>query len=261
MSLRPYVHAEADLVTADRGDRLPLAPRDHHHLTRVLRLTDGAAVEVADGHGRSAPAVLVSDGLRLEGAPVHAPRREPVLGLAQALPKGRKLDEVIRVATELGVDRLVPLAAERSLVRLDGQRAARAAERWRAVARAAAEQCRRADLPTLHPLVPSTDLPVVAEVPAGGVLVVAHPDGPALPDVVAGWRAPPSVTVAIGPEGGFSAAEIRALVDGGATLVGLGPRVLRTEHAGAAALAVLAALLGRWAAQPVRPARRAGHAP
>jgi 16S rRNA (uracil1498-N3)-methyltransferase len=261
VSLRPYVHVEVDLTSASRGDLLPLTARDRHHLTRVLRLSDGAAVEVADGAGGSAAAALAGDGLRLVSDPVHVPRAVPLLTLAQGLPKARKLDAVIRVATELGVDRIVPVAADRSVVRLDGDRAAKAAERWHAVARAAAEQSRSPHLPEVGPLVATAELPRCVGLPSAGELAVAHPDGPPLPDVAAAWAARPSVTVAIGPEGGFSDDEVRSLLDDGGTLVGLGPTILRTEHAGAAALSVLAAMLGRWTAQPVRSARRTEHAP
>jgi 16S rRNA (uracil1498-N3)-methyltransferase len=261
VSLRPYVHLEVALAAASRGSLLPLSERDRHHLARVLRLSDGAAVEVADGAGGSAPAVLAGDGLRLEGDPVHVAAPTPHLTLAQALPKARKLDEVIRVATELGVDRVVPVAAARSIVRLDGDRAAKAGARWRAVARAAAEQSRRPRVPEVHAVVATAELPTIAGRSSQAALVVAHPDGPPLPDVVAGWRSRHRVTVAVGPEGGFADEEVRCLLDAGATLAGLGPTILRTEHAGAAALAVVAALLGRWAAQPVRPACRTEHAP
>lgn len=247
MSATPFVHVAADLAAAGPGDAVPLGEDEAHHLTRVLRLRTGAEVEVADGRGRQAVGVLDAGVVVLTAAPVATPRPRPELVLAQALPKGRKLDEVVRLATELGVDRVVPVVAARSVVTLTGQRAERAAERWRAVGRAAAEQARRPFLPQLAAPVDVAALPVAAAVTDGGRLLVAVPGAMPLPDLVApSWRECRRVTVAIGPEGGFTADEVAALVAAGAQAVGLGPTVLRTEHAGAAALAVLAALLGRW---------------
>jgi 16S rRNA (uracil1498-N3)-methyltransferase len=247
MSATPFVHVTADLADAARGVAIDLAPDEVHHLSRVLRLRPGAEVEVADGRGRRALAVLDTGQVVLTADPVALPRPRPALALAQALPKGRKLDEVVRLATELGVDRVVPFGAARSVVTLTGERAERAVERWRAVGRAAAEQARRPFLPQVDPPVDVAALPAVAGVAKGALLLVAAPGAAALPDlVVPSWSERGSVTVAIGPEGGFTADEVAALIAAGAQPVGLGPAVLRTEHAGGAALAVLAALLGRW---------------
>jgi 16S rRNA (uracil1498-N3)-methyltransferase len=260
VSLRPYVHVDASLGERCAGDRVPLSDAERHHLGRVLRLTDGARVEVADGTGWSAPATLTGEELALTADPEAAPPPRPALALAQALPKARKLDEVVRTATELGVDRLWPLATSRSVVRLDAARTARAVERWEAVVRAAAEQARRPSRPHVHPPIGLEDLPGAAAVPAGGVLLVAHPGAASLAGVLtAAWRDAPVVAVAVGPEGGFTADEVAQLVGAGALAVGLGPTVLRTEHAGAAALAVLAGGLGRWDTHAVRSARRPLH--
>ncbi len=126
MSATPFVHVAADLAAAGPGDAVPLGEDEAHHLTRVLRLRTGAEVEVADGRGRQAVGVLDAGVVVLTAAPVATPRPRPELVLAQALPKGRKLDEVVRLATELGVDRVVPVVAARSVVTLTGERAERA---------------------------------------------------------------------------------------------------------------------------------------
>jgi 16S rRNA (uracil1498-N3)-methyltransferase len=246
VSLTPYVHLDAPLADVGPDGAVPLTPPEHHHLTRVLRLRDGAPVEVADGAGSAAPAVLAGDAVRLTGPPVHRPPRRPHLIVAQALGKGRKLDEVVRVVTELGVDEVVPVAAERSVTRLDQRKAASALERWRAVARAASEQARRPTRPRITAPVGTDELAA-----RDGVLLLAHPGGTPLPVVVADLAdrdqdEVAAVTVAVGPEGGFSDAEVAACLAAGARSVGLGPTVLRTEHAAAAACAVLAAGLGRW---------------
>jgi 16S rRNA (uracil1498-N3)-methyltransferase len=247
MSTTPFLHVSADLAAAAGGDPVALRDQEAHHLTRVLRLRPGAEVEVADGRGRQAVAVLGAGQVVLTADPVLTPRPRPALVLAQALPKGRKLDEVLRLATELGVDRVVPVATARSVVTLSGDRAERAVGRWRAVGRAAAEQARRPFLPQVALPVDLAALPAVAAVADHGLLLVAAPGAAPLPELVEpAWREYQTVTVAIGPEGGFTADEVATLLRAGAETVGLGPTVLRTEHAGGAALAVLAALLGRW---------------
>jgi 16S rRNA (uracil1498-N3)-methyltransferase len=247
VSLAPYVHVSAPLRDVLPGAEVPLDADAAHHLAKVLRLRPGAALVVADGAGHEAPAHLGDGVVVLESDPHHLPATSPRLTVAQALPKARKLDEVIRQVTELGVDRVVPVAAERSIVRLDGERAERAATRWRAVARAAAEQARRSHLPAVSPVTSTSDL--VATLAPGDRLLVAHVGArrslaAAVADAVADGSG--GIVVAVGPEGGWSDAEVAALRSEGGEVVGLGPSVLRTEHAAAAAVAVAAAVAGRW---------------
>lgn len=247
MSLLPYVHLDADLAGAGAGATVPVDPAARHHLTRVLRLRDGAALEVSDGRGSAALARLDGDGVVLTADAATAPLPHPTLSVLQGLPRSRKLDEVVRQVTELGADRVVPVAAERSVTRLEGDRADRAVERWQAVARAAAEQSRRPWRPEVTDVVSVGR--VTAALPVGTRVLVAHVGAPVpLPDVIGSLtaRATPHLAIAVGPEGGWSDSEVTALVDAGADVVGLGPTVLRTEHAAAAALAVIAALAGRW---------------
>lgn len=247
MSLLPYVHLDADLAGAEVGAVVPVDPEARHHLTRVLRLRDGAALEVSDGRGSAARARLDGDRVVLTADATTSPVPRPTLTVLQGLPRSRKLDEVVRQVTELGADRIVPVAAERSVTRLDGDRADRAVERWQAVARAAAEQSRRPWRPEVTDVLPVGR--VAAALPAGTRVLIAHVGAPVpLPDVIGALTADATahVAIAVGPEGGWSDHEVTAFVDAGAAVVGLGPTVLRTEHAAAAALAALAALSGRW---------------
>lgn len=241
MSLVPYVHVATSLQDGVAGDEVALTENERHHLRRVLRLPDGAEVEVADGVGHHAAARLRTDVLLLTGAATSRPLARPELWVAQALPKGRKLDEVVRQTTELGVDGIVVVAAQHSVTRVDPTKLPRLHQRWEGVARAACEQARRPRRPQVVGPVSSAQL---GEEP--GTLVVAHPGGAALPTVLGGDRGAERVTLAIGPEGGWSDAEVAAWQDAGVVLAGLGPTVLRTEHAAAAALAVAAATYGRW---------------
>lgn len=241
MSITPFVHLDAPLDRATSGTVCELSAPERSHLERVLRLGPGAVVEVADGVGWSAAGVLADGGVRLTGDARLTPEPTPRLVLAQGLPKGRKLDEVLRQATELGVDEVRVLTTARSVPRLEGDRGAKARTRWEAVVRAASEQARR-------PRRPRVTGPLSLERGAGGdeVVLVAHPGAPGLPSVVPELGGVPALVLAVGPEGGFTDDEVAEAVTSGALAVGIGRTVLRTEHAGAAGLAVLSAAVGRW---------------
>ena len=137
---------------------------DGHHLARVLRLRAGETVTAADGSGVWRPyrvAEVAAAGVQLEAAGdiQQEPAPSPRLAVAFALTKGDKPELVVQKLTELGVDRIVPVLAERSVSRPDPDRAAAAAERWRRIAREAARQCRRATLPAIEALAPSPPCP------------------------------------------------------------------------------------------------------
>lgn len=204
-------------------DRPVLDDADRHHLGRVLRLRPGDPLTVADGVGRWRPCRF---GPELEpvGPVVSVPPPEPELTVAFAPTKGDRPEWAVQKLTELGVDHVVVLACERSVVRWDGDRAVRHLERLGAVAREAAMQCRRSRLPTLTGPVPVAELL--------GAEGVARADGGGDPPTL------DRPVVLVGPEGGWSEAERAVPV----ATVGLGPHVLRTETAAVAAGAVLAAL-------------------
>lgn len=243
MSLVPFVHVDTSLGGAAAGDEVPLDDTDRHHLTRVLRLPVGAQVELADGTGVLAHGQLTDGAVRLTATPAAtAEPARPTLTVVQALPKGRKLDEVVRQVTELGVDRIETVAADRSVARLDGARADKAVARWRSVARAACEQSRRPVRPAVGGPLPVAQLPR----PARALLVTDPTADTALHLAVGDLGDVDEVAVAVGPEGGWTDDELATLTAAGATAVRLGPHVLRTEHAAAAALAIVASALGRW---------------
>jgi 16S rRNA (uracil1498-N3)-methyltransferase len=149
--------------------------------------------------------------------------------VAFALTKGEKPELVVQKLTELGVDRIIPVRSERSVIRLDASRAEAAGERWRRIAREAARQCRRARLPAVEELRP---LAALAGHPA--VVVAERGGGPA-----AALGSPPGgeVLLVVGPEGGLTGAELEPLAPW--ARLGLGPHVLRAETAALAAAAVL----------------------
>lgn len=200
-----------------------LGDDDRHHLRRVLRARPGDELTIADGRGRWRTARL-GDEPEPTGPVLEVPARVPVITIAFALVKGDKPELVVQKLTELGVDRIVPLRAERSVVRWDDAKAATAVERLRAVARSAAMQCRRPRLP---------EVGAVCEVAA-----LAGTDGAAMADRTGAAPSLLHPTILVGPEGGWSEEE-RGL---GAPAVGLGELVLRAETAAITAGAMLAAL-------------------
>lgn len=196
---------------------------DRHHLERARRLRSGDALSVTDGEGRWRWCRFGST-LVVDGPVVVDPAPNPPVTVAFALVKGERPELVVQKLTEVGVDRIVPFLAERSVVRWDGARATRHHERLVRVAREATMQCRRSWLPVVDEV---TTFEVVAELPGA---VAAERDG-----------GPPSLdrpTVLVGPEGGWSREERRRLP----ASVGFGPTVLRAETAAIVAGATLAGL-------------------
>ncbi len=232
---------------------LPLAPGAHvelpdeaaHHAIKVLRLTAGDVVSLFDGRGGEWLGRLGRAGktvtVQLEGFE-DADREAPLaVTLVQGLPAADKMDWIIQKGVELGVAAFRPVAARRSVIRLSGERMARRVAHWQAVAIAACEQCGRNRVPEVAALV---DLPQFLGEPAAQNelrLVLAPGAGLRLAELP---RPAGPVALLIGPEGGFEEGELAAAKFAGFQAVALGPRVLRTETAGLAALAALMALWG-----------------
>lgn len=226
------------------GDEVRLPDDVDHHVRTVRRLGPGDAVELADGAGVTAAAQLTHDAAVLAAAPTTVPELLPRLHLIQALPKGRAMEEVVRAATELGVATIMPVATDRAVRELAGDRADKVLDRWRRIVRAACEQSRRPRLPAIAPVrdVDAVIAGLDGEL-ATAPLVAAHVGASVslravLADLGDAGGAPVAdVVLAVGPEGGFSEREA-ALLAGRGALASLGPSVLRTEHAGLALLAM-----------------------
>ena len=209
----------------DDLDAPVLSDDDHRHLTRVLRLPADTVVTVSNGRGKwRACRLQVQPSLSVVSDVLVDPEPAPPVTVAFALVKGERPELVVQTLTEVGVDRIVPLVAERSVVRWDADKAARHVDRWRTIARQAGMQCRRTWLPEVSPVAAFEDvaaLPGAVRADAGG--------------------APPTLdrtVVLVGPEGGWSPLEARAPLP----TVGLGPHVLRAETAAITAGAIFAAL-------------------
>ena len=226
------------------GSTVELPEAVAHHL-HVVRLQPGAALTLFNGEGGQYRATLVETGKRRATAvidgheAIDAEAPYPVT-LAQGLPEGSKMDWIIEKAVELGVAAIQPLAAARSVVRLSGERLEKRQAHWHGVIVAASEQCGRNRLAQLLPM---TDVQPWLAANAGTTRILLSPRAT---ESLAGWaraNAPQAVTLLIGPEGGLTPHEEDAAVAAGALSLSMGPRVLRTETAGLAALAVLA---GAW---------------
>ena len=242
--------AVAHTYTDRLDDAIRIEGDDGHHLQRVRRLEPGERVTAADGYGRWRSYVIAAarEGvldLRAVSELEHEPVLEPGLTVAPSLTKGDRPELVVQKLTELGVDRVVVVEAARSVVHWDDRRAANAMQRLARVAREAGAQSRRARLPVLEGPVAPAD---IADHPG---LVVADPagvaaDALALPPAVPGSRA--EWLVAVGPEGGFTDAELDRYA--AAPRLAVGPFVLRAETAAIAAAAALAGRRARGVPEP-----------
>lgn len=219
----------------------------------VLRLQPGDSVVLFNGEGGEYSAELVEVERRAVQVRIREFRPIEVetpyqLTLAQGIAGGDKMDWLIEKAVELGASCFVPLTTTRSVVRLAGERAQRRHAHWQGIVRAACEQCGRNRLPEVMPVreIATWLGALPREAGEGELRFLLSPRASihfsALPATPPQGR----VTMLVGPEGGFSAAEEAAATDYGFTAVGLGPRVLRTETAGIAVLAALAARWGGW---------------
>ena len=239
------VHLVGSLAGVRPGVEVEVTGDEAHHAVAVRRLRVGERVVLTDGAGTSATGEVTATGKRAFSVTVTEvatpPEPMPAVTVVQALPKGERGELAVEVLTEIGVARIVPWAASRSVAVWRGERAAKSLARWRATAREAAKQSRRSWFPEVTELA-GTD--AVAElVREADLAVVLHEDATApLPPVGDAAR----LLVVVGPEGGLTDEEVATFVDAGATSVRLGPEVLRTSTAGLAAVAALLSATPRW---------------
>lgn len=226
-----------------------------HHLARVLRLGPGELVVVADGNGReytvrlervadTATGTVVREGVSAVESPL-------AVTLVQGIPKGDKMEQIVRAATELGLHALQPVVTARTVVRLPPSRWRERAGRWQRVAKEAAKQCGRAVVPEVRAPRALADWLAACSADAAGLrLCLWEGAAPPLGDVLARLAATPAaVEVLVGPEGGLAREEVDAARERGFAPAGLGPRILRTETAGPAAVAILQFRFGDLAAR------------
>lgn len=237
------IHVDMPLAS---GQALTLPTQAGEHVARVLRLEVGAPVVLFSGEdGMEFDATLASVGKREVVANVGMGRavhnESPLaLTLVQGVARGEKMDLIVQKATELGVARIVPILTERSEVKLDAARGEKRLLHWRAVAASACEQSGRARVPQVDAAVPMATWLAALE-DDGATRLALLPEGTRRPGELA-LDGP--ALLAIGPEGGFGERDRAALAAHGFTGLRLGPRILRTETAGLAAIAALQALYG-----------------
>jgi 16S rRNA (uracil1498-N3)-methyltransferase len=239
------IRLHADLPLAVGADFV-LPPEAAEHATRVLRLPAGAPLVLFNGDGCDYAATIAAidkRAVRVQVTACHPVRNESPLPLllAQGIARGDKMDLIVQKATELGVAGIVPLLTERSEVRLDAARAARRVEHWQAVATSACEQSGRARIPRVLPIQPLGAW--LGDLAHDGALRLALL--PQAAGTIGELRfGTAGGVLLVGPEGGLGEADTRVLAQHGFQGLQLGPRILRTETAGLAALAALQACHG-----------------
>ena len=245
------------------SERIVLTGAEGRHATTVRRLAPGERVDLTDGAGLLAECVVVAARPGELDLTVLARRSEPEpsrrVVVVQAILKGDRGELAVELMTEVGVDAIVPWAAERCVARWRPDRADRALSRWRSTAREAAKQSRRLRFPELAEqaqtaqvvdLVTAADLavlldPAAADSLATVLLPLCGEEPQRLPDALPS-RSCHDVVLIVGPEGGISQAESAALIAAGAAPARLGPSVLRGSTAGAVAGALVLSRCGRW---------------
>jgi 16S rRNA (uracil1498-N3)-methyltransferase len=221
-----------------------LSAEEAHHLMHVLRLRFGDEISVFDGSGREYRARI--ERISRDGAQLHlleeisaAPEPAVRLTLAQAVLKGDRMDDVVRDATMMGAIAIEPVVSERTIVRASSLRDGRAADRWRRIAIASAKQCRRAVLPAIGE---GTELSewILQDDAERRLMLVEPSAGVDTQPVSAVAASPPSTaSLLVGPEGGWSPAEIESALQAGFVPITLGRRTLRADAVPIVAIAVL----------------------
>ena len=221
-----------------------------HHVIHVLRLQAGAPLTLFDGRGSEYPALIKridKSGLTLTvSSPREVSRESPLqVMLAQGVSSGERMDYTVQKCVELGVTAIQPLITQRSVVRLNGERAEKRVAHWQAIAASACEQCGRNVVPQVLPVQP---LMKWLGMPSNGAngdqgarYLLSPQSNTRLRDLA---RPQSALTLLIGPEGGWNAEETASAHLAGFAPLTLGPRVLRTETAAPAALAALQAQWG-----------------
>jgi 16S rRNA (uracil1498-N3)-methyltransferase len=236
-----------DGVDLRAGNTVTLDGAEGRHAATVQRLRTGETVVLTDGRGRAATGVVGAvgrDALDVQVSDVsESASPQPRLVVVQALPKGDRGELAVATMTEIGVDEVVPWAADRCIARWEGARGEKALTKWRTTAREAAKQSRRTWFPEVIDLA-STD-EVAARLRAAAAAIVLHEEAAAALTALE-LPAAGEVVAVVGPEGGLTPDELDTFIEAGASSYRLGPTVLRTSTAGPAALAVLLSRTARW---------------
>jgi len=240
-----HLYIDEALGEVGVGELVSLRNAEARHAVTVSRLAVGETISIGNGAGLvvSGPIVTAEHTeLTIEVADVHqSPRRTPAVFMAQALAKADRDELAVQVATELGVDGVIPWSAARSISRWQGAKVAKGRDRWAAIAREASKQSLRSWIPDVLDLVATKHLATFASTTR--MLVLEPTASQTLAELEVDDR---DILLVVGPEGGVADHELELLTAAGASMVRLGSEVLRTSTAGPAALAALNVKLGRW---------------
>ncbi len=240
-----FLAPRADLL---EGTQVTLSGPEGRHAVSVVRVKVGEHIDLSDGDGLliagrvvevNNPDELVIEVLERIIDDVVLPR----LVVVQAIPKGDRGERAVELLTEVGADAIVPWAASRCIAQWKGDRAEKALTKWENTAKAAGKQARRSRLPQVTGVATTGD--VVSMIAAASGAIVLHEESTtALTD----WNPPidGEIVIVVGPEGGITSDEVEAFRQAGAQIVHMGKSIMRTSTAGAAAVAVLGAVTGRW---------------
>jgi 16S rRNA (uracil1498-N3)-methyltransferase len=240
-----HFYLDEELFEATVGDRVSVTGPEARHAVTVSRIAVGESILVGNGAGlvvsgnvvSAAPGEFVVEVVTVDRTPANS----PAVWLAQALAKGDRDEYAVQQATELGIDGVIPWAAQRSIVKWEGAKVRKGHDRWSAIVREASKQSMRSWIPEVGDL---SSTSVLAALAADSRMLVLEPTAAtAITDLTPDDR---DVVLVVGPEGGIAPSELSRLEAAGATLVRLGDTILRTSTAGPAAIAVLNAQLGRW---------------
>ena len=226
------------------GGRVNLPPDAAHHAIRVLRMKEGDALALFDGAGNEFMAKVLRADKQSLTAVIEAPhandRESPLqIVLAQGISSGDRMDYTLQKAVELGVREILPIAMERSVVKLSGERAVKRNAHWQSVVVSACEQCGRSVVPEVHAVSGFADWLATESEPACRIVLAPEAEQ-RLADLP---RPQGRIVLLAGPEGGLTESELASAQLRGFTPVRLGPRILRTETA---ALAAIAAMQAHW---------------
>ena len=240
-----FLAPRADLL---EGTQVTLSGPEGRHAVSVVRVKVGEHIDLSDGDGLliagrvvevNNPDELVIEVLERIIDDVVLPR----LVVVQAIPKGDRGERAVELLTEVGADAIVPWAASRCIAQWKGDRAEKALTKWENTAKASGKQARRSRLPQVTGVATTGD--VVSMIAAASGAIVLHEESTtALTD----WNPPidGEIVIVVGPEGGITSDEVEAFRQAGAQIVHMGKSIMRTSTAGAAAVAVLGAVTGRW---------------
>lgn len=232
----------ADEIADGTSPVITLNPDDSRYLVKVMRYSEGDCVELFNGDGKNYTASIISAGkstlVQIQSAVTSTTESPVSITLVQALAKGTKLDLVIQKATELGVSRISPVTSERTVLQIDPKRAEKKTEHWNKIARSACGQCNRSVVPIIDPVI---KLEQWLQDHSKDPSVLIHPTATGTFKDIDSTSA---LNILVGPEGGFSESELKLAADAGVTSVRCGPRILRTETAGFAAISIVQSLFG-----------------